>query len=142
MIDDAARAAILADLKRDEGLQLKPYKDAAGKLTVGYGVNLDAGIDATEADWLLGHREAKAEEAVVAYLPWTAALDPGRHSVLVEMAYNLGIEGLLGFRHTLDAVHEGRWADAAAGMRASLWARQIGARAERLAVKMETGAIA
>jgi lysozyme len=60
--------------------------------------------------------------------------------VLVNMGFNLGPEGLLGFRRTLRAVEEGRYADAAEGMLRSKWARQVGARAVRLAAMMREGA--
>jgi lysozyme len=56
------------------------------------------------------------------------------------MAFQIGVEGLLRFRRTLAAMQSHDYAGAAAGMRASLWARQTPARAERLARVMESGA--
>ena len=43
--------SVIEQLKLDEGVKLKPYRDTAGKLTIGVGRNLDdAGISPTEAD--------------------------------------------------------------------------------------------
>jgi lysozyme len=55
------------------------------------------------------------------------------------MCFNMGWGGLGGFTNTLQAIQERRWAAAAAGMRASLWARQVPERAERLARAMASG---
>jgi lysozyme len=55
------------------------------------------------------------------------------------MAFNLGVPGLLKFKNTLRAVREGRFEDAAKGMLASKWARQVKGRAVRLAQVMKTG---
>ena len=129
-----------AQLVRHEGLRLKPYRDTVGKLTVGVGRNLDdVGISEAEALTLLAADVARAEAGLDARLPWWRTLDPVRADVLVDMAFNLGIAGLCGFERTLGAVREGRWEDAAAGMAASAWARQVGGRATELARQMRTG---
>ena len=52
------------------------------------------------------------------------------------MAYNLGINSLLGFKNTLATIQAGRYNDAADGMLASKWATQVGDRATRLAKMM------
>jgi lysozyme len=68
-------------------------------------------------------------------------LDPVRARVLQNMAFNLGIDGLLGFKNTLSAVKAKNWAAASQGMLSSRWAEQVGARAQRLAKMMRTGAV-
>ena len=56
------------------------------------------------------------------------------------MAFNLGVEGLLAFRHTLEAVEAGDYPLAAERMLGSQpWAQEVGRRAERLAAQMRTG---
>lgn len=127
-------------IKRDEGLRLKPYRDTVGKLTVGYGRNLDdVGIRESEADFMLANDIQKVEREVTQKLPWTIGLDEARRAVFINMAFNMGITGLLGFKNTLTAASRGDWPAVAAGMRASKWAGQVGARAERLARQIETG---
>lgn len=130
-----------AQLVRHEGLRLKPYCDTVGKLTLGVGRNLDdVGITQAEAMTLLAGDVARAEAGLDARLPWWRTLDPVRADVLVNMAFNLGIASLCGFDRTLAAVREGRWVDAADGMLASAWAKQVGGRAVELARQMRTGA--
>ena len=62
-----------------------------------------------------------------------------RQAVLLDMAFNMGAEGLLKFGNTLRAAREMRWKDARDGMLASKWAGQVGRRASELAEQMMTG---
>jgi lysozyme len=140
--DRIDRAAMLAELKRDEGWREKPYRCSANKLTIGFGRNLeDCGISKAEGELLLGNDvDSKAAELDRA-LPWWRELDGVRQRVLLNMAFNLGLAKLLGFRNTLAAVRERRFEDAARGMEASLWYKQVGERARRLAAMMRTGRV-
>ena len=127
-------------LTRNEGLRLKPYRCTAGKLTIGYGRNLDdVGISEEEAMILLDNDIQRAKGSLFAALPWVRALDEVRQSVLINMVFNLGIAGLLGFKNTLRAIEGRRFKAAADGMLASKWAEQVKGRAEELARQMETG---
>lgn len=135
------RAAFAADLCRDEGVRAFPYTDTVGKLTIGVGRNLtDRGLRADEITFLLQNDIDEVLADVDRAFPWARHLDPVRYRVLANMCFNLGVTKLRGFSRTLAAVERGDYMAAAAGMRASRWARQVGARAERLAVMMETGA--
>lgn len=135
------RAELIAELVRDEGRRLMPYVDTAGKITIGVGRNLtDLGISLGECAAMLDKDIARAELGLDHALPWWRELDGVRQRVLLNMAFNLGLVGLSSFRATLGAIKEARFTDAAAGMQASLWARQVGRRAERLARMMESGA--
>jgi len=51
----------------------------------------------------------------------------------------MGVDGLLGFKNTLELIRTGSYEKAAEGMLSSLWAKQTPARAKRLAVQMRTG---
>lgn len=134
------RAALISQLLNDEGLRLKPYRDSVNKLTIGVGRNLDdVGISQDEALYLLGNDIRRAYGDLIAALPWVVKLDEPRQNVLTNMAFNLGVAGLLGFKHTLDCVQRGAWSDAADAMLQSKWARQVGARANRLAAQMRSG---
>lgn len=73
------------------------------------------------------------------HLPWFDALNEPRKAVIVGMCFQMGLTGLLGFRNTLASMRDERWADAANGMRSSLWAKQTKQRANRLARQMEVG---
>lgn len=133
-------SSLIEQLRRDEGCVLHPYRDQVGKLTIGIGRNLDdVGISRDEAEYLLANDIRKAEGAVMKALPWAANMDPIRRAVLVNMSFNMGINGLLGFKNTLEMVRTGRYADAADGMLNSKWAGQVGPRAARLSEQMRTG---
>ena len=133
------REALIVQLKRHEGVRLKPYRCPAGRLTLGVGRNLDdCGITLAEAEALLAN-DLAALERKLQRLPWFRALDPVRQDVLINMAFNLGYEGLMAFEATLAGVRRGDYAAAARSMLASKWARQVGARARELAEQMRTG---
>ena len=131
---------IFEQLKRDEGLRLKPYKDTVGKLTIGIGRNLDdVGISEAEANYLLGNDVAKATSAIRQTLPWADDLNEARMGVLVNMAFNMGIAGLLKFPGMLGKLQRGLYEEAAAEMVDSAWYHQVGERAKRLVTQMQTG---
>lgn len=137
---------LIPDLERDEGLKLFAYPDplSGGEpFTVGYGHtgNVHPGTvwTLTQAQQMLAADVAHTEAALDAQLPWWRQLDDPRQDVLVNMSFNIGVTGVCQFRNTLAAVKAGQWAQAAAGMLNSEWARQVHARAERLAEQMLTG---
>ena len=126
-------------LIRDEGVRLKLYMDSLGVPTIGVGRNLrDRGISLSEADALLDN-DIREALTLAERLPWVLDLDEARRGVLYNMAFNLGVQGVLGFTKTLALIHDRRYAEAAAEMLRSDWAKQVGARAERLSLQMEEG---
>lgn len=131
---------ILDQLRRDEGIRLKPYTDSVGKLTIGIGRNLtDVGISEDEANTLLFNDLAKVQTQLSEQLPWVADLDEARQGVLENMCFNLGIHGLMEFKITLHFMQTKEFDRAADAMLSSRWAEQVGPRAQRLAIQMRTG---
>lgn len=131
---------VVGQLKRDEGYRQHPYTDTVGVLTIGYGFNLlSDGLSEDESAMVLQVRAWKRYLELLKALPWLKTLDEVRQGVLVNMAYNLGVTGLLGFGKMLQCVILGRYADAAVDMLDSRWAEQVGDRAKRLAEQMRTG---
>lgn len=121
----------------DEGLRLKPYRCTAGKLTIGVGRNLDdRGITEAEAMAMLENDIKRCWTEVVTALPWVTMAPEPVQEALVNMCFNLGLGGLMGFRRALGLLEEGRYREAAGEMLRSRWAEQVGARAERLAEMM------
>ncbi len=128
------------DLERDEGLRLKPYTDTVGKLTIGIGRNLDdVGISEVEARMMLQEDIRRAGKALDSRLPWWRTMADERQDVLLNMAFNLGIGRLLGFKDALAKMQAKDWAGAASELLDSTWAKQVGARATRLAEQMRRG---
>ena len=140
-------------IRQHEGLRLTVYDDKTGEpivpgytvrghATVGYGTRLDnGGITEAEAQALLAERlhVAKCDARdYVGGLTWSR-LDPARQAVLIDMAYKLGGPRLGGFvqmRYALEALD---FDCAAEEMLASLWADQVGDRAQALAAVMVSG---
>jgi len=126
---------------RDEGLRLKPYKDTVGKTTIGVGRNLDdVGISKEEAMYLLDNDIQVATNNLAREFPWTLGLDVVRHAAMVNMTFNMGVGGIAAFKKFLAAMQAGDWAEAKIQMLDSKWAEQVGPRAQRLAIQIETGA--
>lgn len=134
---------IIDQLRRDEGEVLSAYQDHLGYLTIGVGRLIDArrggGISAEESAMLLGNDVARVAAELDQRLPWWRGLDDARQGVILNMAFQLGVGGLLGFRMTLGLVQAGRYEDAAAQMLRSKWATQTPQRAQRVAEQMRTG---
>jgi len=127
-------------LKVHEGLRLKPYKDTAGKWTIGIGRNLeDKGITEQEALFMLNNDVDYFYDKIKKEINWFWALDDARQNVLVNMAFNLGVSGLLTFKNTLRLISFNRYEEAAKEMLNSKWANQVGYRAKELAEQMRTG---
>lgn len=139
------RALAEAMIRRHEGVRSKAYLCTAGKVSVGVGRNLDdKGLHPSEIELLLSNDLDDAEHDAKAWLgepTWNELQDP-RKAVVIDMAFNLGASRLSGFQKLRMAIVGGDWARAAAEMRQSRWAGQVGARATELAAIMETGEIA
>lgn len=124
----------------DEGLRLRPYRCTAGKLTIGVGRNLeDRGITQAEALLLLDNDIVAFWAELAVAQPWVLAAPEPVQEALLNMAFNLGVGGLLGFKQTLALMQTEQYAAAASAMLASKWAGQVGKRAERLARQVREG---
>lgn len=123
-----------------EGLRLFPYKDSVGILTIGVGRNLErTGISKSEALMLLDHDIDSACGGLDATLPWWRTMDPARQSVFINMTFNLGLQGFLGFKVMLELCRQGEYTAASEAMLQSKWAAQVGVRATQLATMMRQG---
>lgn len=139
------RTALAADLIRDEDEILHAYQDSEGYWTIGVGQLIDkrkgGKISQAASRFMLQESITEKIADLDKYLPWWRELSEVRQRVLVNMCFNMGIgntkKGLLSFRNTLAAIKDGRYDDAARGMLASKWARQVGDRAKRLAYMMK-----
>jgi lysozyme len=127
-------------LRVDEGVKNKPYRDTAGKLTIGVGHNLDDdGLSPKAIAFLLEEDIDAAEYDARALFPNFDDLSDNRKAVLINMAFNLGPEGLSLFRKFRRAVTALDFDTAYVELVSSLWADQVGVRATRLAKQMKDG---
>ncbi len=131
-------------LQQDEGTgptsggNFLPYNDSMGKLTIGFGYNLEYGLPRNIVEMLLDKGIADAVHCAQAIVPGFDDLDDVRKSAFTNMAYNLGHK-LAGFMNMLAAVGRKDWESAAAAALDSQWATQVGLRARRLAEEIRTG---
>ena len=123
----------------EEGYRAKPYRCTSGALTIGIGYNLDAGMPFDEAVLLMRHRIDKIRRALLERLEWFPKLNEARQAALVSMAFQMGIQGLFGFKRALKAVEDGDWDKAGREMLDSKWARQTPKRARRTAYMIRYG---
>ena len=108
------RAKLLASIRLAEGFSPTPVPDSGGTVEVGYGRNLDTDpLTPAEAEVLLEGPVDNRIVAVTAALPWFEAATDARQRALVEMAYQMGTAGLLGFHDLLAAAANGAWVTAA-----------------------------
>jgi len=123
----------------EEGFESRVYKCPADKLTIGYGFNLEA-IDMPKevADLWLSINIGEIEDRLNTYA-WYQYLNYPRQVAIVDMAYQMGISGLLGFAGMISAISEGDYHKASEEMLDSRYAKQTPARAHRNAEIMRAG---
>jgi lysozyme len=136
MNDDLDR--LITSLQQHEGFRALVYDDATGlpigpgtvvqgNPTIGYGWALNK-LPMSKG-FALAHLRSTAQDKIAELLvraPWVAALDDVRRTVLFELAYNLGVSGLLEFRKMLRALQQQEYVRAGAELVDSKWARDVG----------------
>lgn len=139
-MDQAQMKKMKEELLRDEGFRSFPYKDTTGHLSIGIGHNLSAqGITKDEALYILQNDINECWAELVKLIPWIVNLNTVRQRVIVNLGFNLGVVGLMGFKDMLNKCRLGQFKEASAALLDSHAARQLPSRYARLATQMETG---
>lgn len=134
-----------------EGFRSKPYKCPAGFWTIGYGRNIESnplnvdetlyfarhGFNIDSYRWLLRGDVDRVVAGLKMRFPVSGVFG-ARFDALVDMAYNLGPARLAGFKRMWAAIERQDFDAAADEMLDSLWAKQVGRRAQTLARIMRT----
>ena len=129
-----------AQLLLHEGIRLHPYKDTAGKLTIGVGRNLDdVGISRDEALYMLNNDIKYVIYALSMNLPFWNDIDEVRQRVLIDMCFNMGIGNFLTFKKMLGALERGDYKRASIALQKSRYCKQVRTRCARLVEMMRTG---
>lgn len=116
--------ALDRQIKANEGFRAYLYDDATGERitkgstvighpTWGWGFNTDATdftVEAAQAQYQVLRNRLISQ--ILLSLPWTRNLRPGPFRVLVDIGYNAGFEGLIGFHKMLAALQVGDLAGA------------------------------
>lgn len=131
-------------LKRDEDTVLYAYLDSKGFWTIGTGILIDkrrgGGLRPEENDFILNNRIKLMREELIRRIPWTTGLDDVRFAALLNMAFQMGVDGLIAFKKTLLLISVGMYAKASVEMLDSKWALLDSPnRAKRIAKQIETG---
>ena len=122
---------VIESLKQEEGFRGIPYKDTLGILTIGYGTKLP--LTKEEAEILLKYRLDEKILEISEKEPFFLDLPQEAQEVIANMAYQLGVGGVLKFKKMWAALKKGDYQKAADEMLDSKWAKQTPNRARRLA---------
>lgn len=129
-----------AQLIRDEGVKRTMYRDSRGIPTIGVGHNLTVPLSDAAIRQILADDIASATSELEARWPFlqTLAPDSPRRGAFLNMAFNLGVGGLLRFTHMIAAAEADDWNRVSQEALASDWAKQVDDRAVRLAQQLRT----
>lgn len=136
--------ALVDQLRVDEGQRLTVYKDTKGLPTVGVG-HLVRPLDRLSVGDIISQDRANEwfyYDVLRTLLACETRIEgwsdfPGEvQEILANMAFNLGIDGLLTFKNTLACICRRDYAGAANGMENSRWYKQVGYRSKRLVARM------
>lgn len=134
------RARLSKQLEIDEGRRRRLYRDTVGKLTIGVGRNIeDRGLRDDEIDLMLSNDIDEAIGIARALVPTFDKLDDVRQEVVTNMALNLGMTRLSGFKQFIGALTRFDFQRATTEMMDSKWYEQVGDRGKRLAYAMREG---
>lgn len=119
-------------IKKYEDLKLKPYLCPAGKLTIGYGYNLEDGIPEFIADDLLEYKVTIALgdfRDIFGLIQDIPNSTNSRFVAILDMLYNMGKPTFLQFKKMIAAIKQGDWQKAADELVDSDYYKQVGQRA-------------
>lgn len=125
-------------VRNDSGRHLV-YKCPAGKLTIGYGRNLeDLGLSEDEAKLLLENDILRCCEALGREYPWFKELSGARRDAVINIFYNLGATKFRTFKKAITAMERREYKEAGREFLDSRWATQVRGRALTLADMVAT----
>src|SRR5690606_9181009 len=108
-------------IREHEGVRYTPYRDSRGLLTVGVGRCIDrVPFSKDEVELMFRNDYLRAVGGAMT-LPVYDTLNEARQGVLVEMVFQLGVNGVKGYRRFLAAAKAGQWQQAHDEMLDSNW---------------------
>lgn len=128
---------LVSNIKKHEGFKAEAYLDSLGYPTFGYGSRK---IREKYADMNMQDDLKECICLIEGYIQNEGiSLDEFRICILSEMAYQLGFQGVLGFKKMWKAIREMDYTKASEEMKSSRWHKQTPARCEYLAGLMLRG---
>lgn len=143
--------SLLQSIKQNEGFRSEIYKDSLGFNTIGYGF-LENALTPDElainggkitpmsrqiADKILELKLEKLKVELFKRLGWLKEHNEIVQDVLLEMSYQLGIDGVLCFKNTLKMIESKDYENASANILKSKWAMQTPQRARKLSSRLK-----
>ena len=125
--------SLIEDIKQEEGFSGTVYKCTEGFDTVGYGTKLP--LTKEESELILNHRLNQTKAQLTSYL-YDLDIKPEAWDILFNMAYQLGVNGVLKFKKMIEALRSKDYKEASKQGLDSLWAKQTPNRANRLMKRM------
>ena len=125
--------SLIEDIKLEEGFSGTVYRCTEGFDTVGYGSRMP--ITKEEAELLLEYRLKAMKAQLTGYL-YDIDIKDEAWDILFNMAYQLGVKGVLNFKNMIKALKDNDYKEASIQMLDSLWAKQTPNRAKRLSDRM------
>lgn len=123
-----------------EGLRLMPYKCPAGKLTIGYGHNLeDNGISQEVAEKLLADDLNECDRILKLKFAKLANKDSYIKAICRDMLFNLGYQRFSTFLGLIKALEKDDRNSALAELVDSLWFTQVGRRSKLIWLALSRG---
>lgn len=131
------------ELTSEEGNIPHAYQDDQGFWTIGIGRLIDARkggrLSPDEVLYLFNNDVKTHMIALYNALPWAQSLSDARQRALVNMCFQMGIEGLLQFKDMLAAILAGDFDSAYKAALDSAWAEQTPNRARAVAMLIKNG---
>jgi len=128
--------ALIDNIKESEGFRGESYLDSLDIPTIGFGTKLP--LDEDEAELILKHRLQKKVNHLLRVKPIVIRLPLEKQEALFEMAYQLGVNGLLKFKMMWLALEQFNYKEAGVEARDSRWYKQTTNRAEKIARILES----
>lgn len=120
-------------IRQEEGYRAKAYQDSLGIWTIGYGTNLQQLLITKElAESFLTSDVIRAYACCRRIIKDFDDLPVDVQVALINMGYNLGCDGLGGFKKMIAAVNGRDYHTAADEVMNSLYAKQVPLRAIRI----------
>jgi lysozyme len=121
--------SLVEDIKQEEGFKGTVYKCTEGFDTIGFGTRLP--LSKEESELILEYRLKIMKSQLTGYL-YNLDIKQEAWDILFNMAYQLGVRGVLNFKKMIKALEKQDYKTASKEGLDSLWAKQTPNRAKRL----------
>ena len=126
------------DLKRHEGFRSRVYNDSLGITTIGIGFAIkDLELDEDDCNRILEKKISKLIPQIFSRWKFLNDAPNDVKIVVVNMCYQMGVNGVSKFKKFLQALEEKDYGWAAIEMLDSKWSKQTSKRAQELSNKIK-----